>query len=85
MKNEYLNDLDAIIKRAQKDALREVDERLDHRWAQIERILTNGRPIWVQTCGDRFDRIYSLRRCLMAKMETISKAKDVIFEIMCRK
>lgn len=85
MKNEYLNDLDAIIKRAQKDALLEVDERLDHRWAQIARILTNGRPIWEQTYGDRFDRIYSLRRCLMAKMETISEAKDVIFEIMCRK
>lgn len=85
MKNEYLNDLDAIITRAQKDALREVEDRLQHRWEQIDRILTNGRPIWEQTYGDRFDRMHKLRLQLITRMHTLSEALCVIYEIMYKK
>lgn len=85
MENEYQNDLDAIIKRAQNDILREVDDRLHHRWAQIERILSNGRPIFEQTYGDKFARMYDLRCNLFTKMSTISEAQGVIYEIMYKK
>lgn len=85
MNNKYQNELDAIIKQAQKEALREVDDRLQHRWEQIDRILTNGRPIFEQTYGDRFLRMYDLRTLLFAKMSTISEAQGVICKIMYRK
>lgn len=85
MKNEYLNDLNAIITRAQKEALREVDDKLQHRWEQIDRILTNGRPIWEQTYGDRFDRMFQLRRNLIARMHTLSEVQGMICEIKYKK
>lgn len=85
MENEYLNDLNAIITRAQKDALNEVWDRLQHRWEQINRILTNGRPILEQTYGDRFVRMYDLRSHLLTKMEIISEAQGVIYEIIYKK
>lgn len=85
MKNEYLNDLDAIITRAQKDALREVNDRLEYRWEQINRILNNGRPIWEQTDGDRFAHMLQLRLKLITKMQTLCEAQGVIYEIMFKK
>ena len=85
MKNEYQNELEAIIKRAQRDALNEVNERLQHRWEQIDRILTNGRSIWEQANGDRFNRMFALRRALITKMMTLSEAQGVIFEINYKK
>ena len=85
MKNDYQNELDAIIKRAQRDALNEVDERLQRRWEQINRILTNGRSIWEQTYGDKFNRMYDLRRTLLAKMTTLSEAQGVIYETIYKK
>lgn len=85
MENEYLNDLNVIIKRAQKDALQEVNDKLEHRWEQIDRILTNGRPIWEQTNGDRFNRIFQLRRRLITRMQTLCEAQGVIYEIMFKK
>ena len=85
MKNEYLNDLDPIITRAQKDALQEVKERLQHRWEQIDRILTNGRPICEQTYGDRFVRMNKLRRDLITRMQTLNEAQGLIYEVMYKK
>lgn len=85
MKNEYLNELDEIIKRAQRDALNEVNERLQLRWEQIDRILTNGRSIWEQTNGDRFNRMFALRSTLITKMMTLSDAQGVIYDVMYKK
>lgn len=85
MKNEYLNELDEIITLAQKKALLEVDDKLQHRWEQIDRILTNGRSIWEQTNGDRFTRMYQLRYNLMTRMQTLGEAQGVIYEIMYKK
>ena len=85
MKNDYQIELEAIIKRAQKDALQEVNDKLEHRWEQIDRILTNGRPIWEQTNGDRFNRIFQLRRRLITRMQTLCEAQGVIDEIMFKK
>lgn len=85
MNNKYQNDLDAIIKLAQKAALQEVDDRLQQRWDLIDRILTNGRPIWEQTFGERFETMYKLRLKLLTKMQSISEAQGVIFEIMYKK
>lgn len=85
MKNDYQKELDAIIKRAQRDALNEVDERLQRRWEQINRILTNGRPILEQTYGDKFNRMYDLRRTLITKMMILSEAQGVIYETMYKK
>lgn len=85
MENEYLNEVDAIIKRAQRDILREVDDRLQHHWEQINRILTNGCPIFEQTYGDRYILMSDLRRTLITKMFTLSEAQGVIFEIMYKK
>ena len=85
MKNEYLNELDEIIKRAQRDALNEVYERLQLRWEQIDRILINGRSIWEQTYGDRFNRMFALRSTLITKMMTLSDAYGVIRDVMYKK
>lgn len=85
MKNEYQNELEAIIKLAQREALTEVDERLQRRWEQIDRILTNGRSIWEQTYGDRFNRMYALRIALITKMKTLSEAQDMIYQVKYKK
>ena len=85
MKNDYQKELDAIIKRAQRDALNEVEERLQRRWEQIDRILTNGRSIWVQTYGDKFNRMHDLRSTLITKMMTLSEAQGVIYETIYKK
>ena len=85
MKNEYQNELEAIIKRAQRDALNEVYERLQLRWEQINRILTNGRSIWEQTNGDRFNRMFALRSTLITKMMTLSEAQGVIHQVKYKK
>lgn len=78
MKNEYLNELDEIIKRAQKDALHEVEKKLWERWNQIDHVLTNGRPIWDQTNGDKSDKMYYLRKRLYLKMKTIYECNAII-------
>lgn len=85
MKNDYQKELEAIIKRAQKDVLLEVETRLQHRWEQIDRILTNGRPIWEQSRGDKFNRMYDLRSNLITKMLTLTEAQGVISEVMYKK
>lgn len=85
MKNDYQNEMEAIIKHAQRDALNEVDERLQRRWEQIDRILTNGRSIWEQTNGDRFNRMFALRSILITKMMTLNEALDVIYQVMYKK
>lgn len=85
MKNDYQNELEAIIKRAQKDALDEVVKKLTERWNQIDRILTNGRSIWEQTNGDRFNRMFALRSTLITKMMTLSDAQGVIYQVMYKK
>lgn len=85
MKNDYQNELEAIIKRAQRDALNEVYERLQLRWEQIDRILINGRSIWEQTNGDRFNRMFALRSTLITKMMTLSDAYGVIYDVMYKK
>ena len=78
MKNEYLNELDEIIKRAQKDALHEVEKKLWERWNQIDHVLTNGRPIWDQTNGEKSDKMYNLRHSLYMKMITICECNAII-------
>ena len=85
MKNEYLNELDEIIKRAQRDALNEVDERLQRRGEQICRILTNGRSIWEQTNGDKFNRMFALRSTLITKLMTLNEAQGVIYQVKYKK
>lgn len=85
MKNEYQKELDAIIKRAQKNILLEVENRLQQRWEQIDRILTNGRPIFEHALGERFNRMYYLRSNLITKMLTLSEAQGVIIEAMYKK
>lgn len=85
MKNEYQNELESIIKLAQRSALNEVDERLKRRWEQIDRILTNGRSIWEQTNGDRFNRMFALRSTLITKLMTLNEALDVIYQVMYKK
>ena len=85
MKNEYQNELEAIIKRAQRDALNEVNERLQRRWEQIDRILTNGHSIWEQTNGDRSNRMFALRSTLITKMMTLSDAQGVIYDVKYKK
>lgn len=71
MNNEYLNDLNAIITRAQKDALNDVETKLLERWEQINHILTYGRPIWEKADGEKFDKMFYLRNELYLKMKTI--------------
>lgn len=85
MKNEYLNEQDEIIKRAQRDVLNEVYERLQRRGEQICRILTNGRSIWEQTNGDRFNRMFALRRSLITKLMTLNEAQGLIYQLMYKK
>ena len=85
MKNDYQNELEAIIKLAQREALTEVEERLQRRWVQIDRILTNGRSIWEQTYGDRFNRMYALRSTLITKLMTLSEAQGVIYQVKYKK
>ena len=85
MENKYLNDLNEIETRAQKAALREVNDRIEHRWEQINRILNNGRPIWEQTNGDRFACMLQLRLKLITKMQTLCEAQAAIYEIMFKK
>ena len=78
MKNEYQNELEAIIKRAQKDALLEVEKKLWERWNQIDHVLTNGRPLLDQTNGDKSDKMYYLRNRLSIKMKTICECNAII-------
>ena len=85
MENEYLNDLNAIIKRAQKDALHEVEKKLWERWNQIDHILTNGLPIWEQAYGEKCDKMYYLRYRLHLKMITICECNAVISEMRISK
>lgn len=85
MNNKYQIELDAIIKQAQKDALREVYDRLQHRGEQICRILTNGRSIWEQTNGDKFNRMFVLRSTLITKLMTLNEAQGVIYQLMYKK
>ena len=85
MNNKYQNELDAIIKEAQKDALREVVDRLQHRWDQIDRILSNGHPIWIMMHGDRFERMRTLRMNLITKMVTICEVQGMLFNFMYKK
>lgn len=85
MKNDYQKEMDAIIKRAQRDALNEVGERLQRRWDQIDRILTNGRSIFEQTYGDKFTRMHYLRSTLITKMLLLSNVQGMIYETIYKK
>lgn len=85
MKNEYLNDLNAIITRAQKDALLDVEKKLWERWNQIDHILTNGYPIWDQVYGEKSDKMFYLRNRLHLKMKTIFECCAMISEMRISK
>lgn len=85
MNIKYLIELDAIIKQAQKDALREVSDRLQQRLKQIDCILTNGRPIYEMMDGDWFERMHTHRMNLIAKMMTLAQVERLIHEIMYEK
>lgn len=74
MKRNYQSEIAAIIKQAQREIMYKAMDAIQKRNNRILKLLEQGRPILEQTKGERFERLYELRRHLWMKMEENSKS-----------
>lgn len=73
-----------VATRAKEEAL---DEVLDMIWAKedaIRTILDNGRPIYEQCYGERFDEMYEKRSRLWHKLHAYNKISAAIADMRCK-
>lgn len=82
MNTNYQKEFDAIIRKAQREILSKAIDAIVERNSRILKILNQGRPIYEQALGERFSRIYELRRMLWMKMEENDKDTALLWDMI---
>lgn len=78
----YQNEMAEILQKAQRDIMYKAMDAVQKRNTQILNLLENGRGIFNQTYGDRFQRLYEQRKKLWIKMEENSKTIGTLWNIL---
>lgn len=81
MNNNYQNEITAIIQQAQRDIIYKAMDAIQARNNQIEKLLENGREIFVHAIGDRFTKIYEQRNKLWTKITENRKTINMLWDI----
>lgn len=81
MNNKYQFEITAIIQQAQRDIIYKAMDAVQERNDQIMRLLANGRGIFEQAKGDRFDELYAQRNKLWMKTDENRKTIDTLWNI----
>ena len=74
--------MEQALTKTRKATLFDVLSLIDEQCAQIRRLLDNGRPIFEQASGKRFDRIHSCRAMLWSKLAALDKAQSAIIDLL---
>ena len=82
--NEAHDLIEQALTKTRKATLWEVLVLLNEQSDQIRRLLDNGRPIYVQAFGKRFDRLHICRAMLWSKLGALNKAKSTIIDLLSR-
>lgn len=72
--------IDEFLRAHQRALLEGVLEILEENAEMYHKILRNGHDIWIQTTGDRWERIYKQRDKLWLKIHLINRLENKIIE-----
>lgn len=66
--------------KGQREALRKLQKEIEREADQISKVLDNGREIFQQAHGLRFDRLYVRRHALFVKVITLNNLSAKIYD-----
>lgn len=76
MINQAYNDL---VKQIRNDLRDEILDDIEKRNEQMRKVLDNGRPIFENTLGDRFSRLYDARMKVWDKISMLDEMWTTIY------
>lgn len=82
MNNNYQDEMATILFKAQRDIIYKAMDAIQDRNDKLSKLLENGRGIFEQAIGDRFDRLYKQRNKLWLKMSENSKTMGILWETL---